>query len=165
MGVSGCHWCSVVMVGEVMAAVSNLALPCVEEVAVSLLLGLLEIPENQPVRQLVRGRWPPPMPWAYRKGLSDMGLCTGTHPHGRGLARLHSTMHADSTHVCICAHICAPFLLHKPWESWEAVQKVLCLLLLLAALGSNFALYDGLSAESPLQADEGECVFLWELTC
>lgn len=112
MGLPGWHWCSVVMVGEVMAA-----LPCDKEVAVSLLLGLLEIPENRPIRQLVRGRWPPPVPWACRKGLSDMGLCTGTHPHGGGFARLHSTVHADSTHVCICAHICALFLLHKPWES------------------------------------------------
>lgn len=128
MGVPGCHWCSVVMVGEVMAAVLSPALPCDKEVAVSLLLGLLEVPENSPLWQLVRRRWPPPMLWAYRKGLSDMGLCTGTQLHGRGFARLHST---DSTHVCICAHICAPFLFHKPWESCEAVQKVLCLLLLL----------------------------------
>lgn len=46
MGLPGWHWCSVVMVGEVMAAVSSPALSCDKEVTVSLLLGLLEIPEN-----------------------------------------------------------------------------------------------------------------------
>jgi len=95
-----------------------------------------------------------------------MGLCTATRSYACGCARLHFAVHTDSTHECICAHICAPFLLHKPWESWGAVQELHCSLPLLGALGwGDSAIYEGLRAEPPRQAEMGGiCVSLWELT-
>ena len=50
---------------------------------------------------------------AIAEGVLNIELYTATHTLVCGCARLHLAVHADSAHTCICAHICASFLLHK----------------------------------------------------